>query len=97
MRTFKNKTKKIPGKVGDVTYKGIEKWYKKEFESLGWMILAKSKGMTDKIHTYINSLHRLKEAIETKKSKVYDADRVEDLRIMGLNLDILLKHVHKDF
>jgi hypothetical protein len=89
--------KKIPGKVGDVTYKGIEKWYKKEFESLGWMVLAKSKGMTDKTQAYVNSVHRLKEAIDVKKSKVYDADRVEDLRIMGLNLDILLKHIHKDF
>ena len=61
------------------------------------MIIAKSKGMTDKIQVYINSIHRLKEAIENKKNKVYDADRIEDLRIMGLNVDILLKHVHKDF
>jgi hypothetical protein len=61
------------------------------------MILAKSKGMTDKIQVYINSVHRLKQAIEDKKNKVYDADKVEDLRIMSANLDVLLKHIHKDF
>ena len=95
MRTLKKY--KIPGRVGDVTFKGIEKWYKREFETLGWMVLAKSKGMTDKIQVYINSLHRLKEAIQNKRHKVYDADRMEDLRIMEVNIDILLKHVHKDF
>jgi hypothetical protein len=95
MRTLKNR--KIPGKVGDVTMKGINKWFKSVFEKLGYMILAKSKGMTDKIQVYINSVHRLKQAIEDKKNKVYDADKVEDLRIMSANLDVLLKHIHKDF
>jgi hypothetical protein len=95
MRTLKNR--KIPGKVGDVTMKGINKWFKSAFEKLGYMILAKSKGMTDKIQVYINSVHRLRQAIEDKKNKVYDADKVEDLRIMSAHLDVLLKHIHKDF
>ena len=95
MRTLKNR--KIPGKVGDVTLKGINKWFKSVFEKLGYMIIAKSKGMSDKIQVYINSVHRLKQAIEDKKNKVYDADKVEDLRIMSANLDVLLKHIHKDF
>lgn len=95
MRTLKNR--KIPGKVGDVTLKGIHRWYKSVFEQLGYMILAKSKGMTDKTQAYINSVHRLKQAIEDKKNKVYDADKVEDLRIMSAHLDVLLKHIHKDF
>jgi len=95
MRTIKNR--KMPGKVGDVTMKGINKWFKSVFEQLGYMVLAKSKGMSDKIQVYINSVHRLKQAIEDKKTKVYDADKVEDLRIMSANLDVLLKHIHKDF
>jgi hypothetical protein len=53
--------------------------------------------MSDKINVYINSVHRLKQAIEDKKTKVYDADKVEDLRIMSTHLDILLKHIRKDF
>lgn len=95
MRTLKNR--KMPGKVGDVTLKGINRWFKSVFEQLGYMVLAKSKGMSDKIQVYINSVHRLKQAIEDKKTKVYDADKVEDLRIMSSNLDVLLKHIHKDF
>jgi hypothetical protein len=95
MRTIKNR--KMPGKVGDVTMKGINRWFKSVFEQLGYMVLAKSKGMSDKIQVYINSVHRLKQAIEDKKTKVYDADKVEDLRIMSANLDVLLKHIHKDF
>lgn len=95
MRTLKNR--KMPGKVGDVTLKGINRWFKSVFEQLGYMVLAKSKGMSDKIQVYINSVHRLKNAIEDKKTKVYDADKVEDLRIMSANLDVLLKHIHKDF
>jgi hypothetical protein len=95
MRTLKNR--KMPGKVGDVTLKGINRWFKSVFEQLGYMVLAKSKGMSDKIQVYINSVHRLKQAIEDKKTKVYDADKVEDLRIMSANLDVLLKHIHKDF
>jgi hypothetical protein len=95
MRTLKNR--KMPGKVGDVTLKGINRWFKSVFEQLGYMVLAKSKGMSDKINVYINSVHRLKQAIEDKKTKVYDADKVEDLRIMSTHLDILLKHIRKDF
>ena len=95
MRTIKNR--KMPGKVGDVTLKGINRWFKSVFEQLGYIVLAKSKGMSDKIQVYINSVHRLKQAIEDKKTKVYDADKVEDLRIMSANLDVLLKHIHKDF
>jgi hypothetical protein len=66
MRTLKNR--KMPGKVGDVTLKGINRWFKSVFEQLGYMVLAKSKGMTDKIQVYINSVHRLKQAIENKKT-----------------------------
>ena len=95
MRTLKNR--KMPGKIWDVTLKGINRWFKSVFEQLGYMVLAKSKGMSDKIQVYINSVHRLKQAIEDKKTKVYDADKVEDLRIMSTHLDVLLKHIRKDF
>jgi hypothetical protein len=95
MRTLKNR--KAPGKVGDVTMRGINKWFKSVFEQLGYMVLAKSKGMTDKIQVYINSVHRLKQAIENKKIKVHDVDKLDDLCIMCDDVDILLKHIHKDF
>jgi hypothetical protein len=76
---------------------GIHNWYKEEFEKYGWMVLAKSKGMTDKLHSYKTSLLRLKMAIEQKHGKVHEQDRKDDLMIMLRNVEILINHCNKDF
>jgi hypothetical protein len=81
----------------DVTLHGITRWYKHEFESLGWMILAKHKGMTDKITHYKSSLARLKKAIEHRLKYVKDTDHQDDLRIMWNNVNVLIEHAHQDF
>jgi plasmid maintenance system killer protein len=67
------------------------------FEELGWMILAKHRGMLDKIMTYKNSVNRLRQAIEKKLKVTKDADRKDDLRIMHENVLVLLEHIEKDF
>jgi hypothetical protein len=81
----------------EATYHGIHEWYKDEFEKLGWMILAKDRGLTDKINTYKNSLKRLKDSIEHKLTHVKETDRKDDLKIMWNNVNILIAHVDKDF
>jgi len=91
------KTRKIPGRCCESTFKGIQTWYKSVFEQLGWMILAKDKGMTDKISVYVNSIYRIHMAIEQKIKKTTNKDRIEDLQIMLDNVKILLAHVQKDF
>jgi hypothetical protein len=77
--------------------KGIHMWYAETFEKLGWMVLAKSRGMTDKIQSYKNSLQRLKMALEQKKESVHDIDKHHDLGIMLDNVNTLIIHVEKDF
>ena len=57
--------KKLPGNCCN----GITVLVIEMFETFGWMILAKSRGMTDKIEFYINSLLRLEMAIEQKIKK----------------------------
>jgi hypothetical protein len=81
----------------EVTLHGLNHWYKHEFEQLGWMILAKNRGMTEKIINYKYSLQSLKKAIEHKLTHIHEKDRKDDLNIMLHNIKILCEHVDKDF
>jgi Mg2+ and Co2+ transporter CorA len=94
-----NRTRKIkiPGTCCETTFKGLNTWYKSVFEKLGWMVLAKQYGMTDQVNVYVNSIYRIHMAIEQKIKKTQDSDRLEDLRVMKKNVQILLAHVQKDF
>jgi len=94
---MKNKTRKITGTCCETTFKGLNTWYKSVFEQLGWMVLAKKYGMTDKVNVYVNSIYRIHMAIEQKMKKTEEHDRLEDLRVMKKNIQILLEHVQKDF
>jgi benzoyl-CoA reductase/2-hydroxyglutaryl-CoA dehydratase subunit BcrC/BadD/HgdB len=80
----------------DATMEGIHHWYKRMFEELGWMILAKHRNMLDKTSTYKNSLDRLKTAIEQKLARIHDKDKKDDLEIMHKNVLILIEHAHVD-
>jgi hypothetical protein len=99
MKMKKKNTQKVklPGDCCKTTYKGIVQWYKSVFEQLGWMILAKHHGMTDKVTTYVNSIYRIHIAIHQKIKSTFDKDRIQDLEIMGDNIKVLLAHVQKDF
>ena len=81
----------------EATFCALNKWYKAEFEKLGWMILAKNKGMEEKIDNYLASLQYLKQSLEKKIEEIHDIDKKNDLLLMHKNVDILMKHVHKDF
>jgi len=95
--TTRMKTRKIPGKCCTTTYKGLQQWYKSVFEQLGWMILAKDRGMKDKVSVYVNSLYRIHMAIQQKIETTVDPDRKQDLVIMETNIKVLLAHVQKEF
>ena len=81
----------------DYTYPGLVKWYHAMFEKLGWIILAKEHGMTDKVATYKNSLQRLKLGIMKKHKDMENHDKTRDLDIMLKNVNILIQHANKDF
>lgn len=84
------------GDCCDTTFHGLNHWYKHMFEHLGWMVLAKNHGMTDKTSTYLNSLKRLKIALEQKLKSTRDHDKKEDIKIMHHNTCILIEHAEKD-
>jgi len=85
------------GECCEATFQGLNCWYKHLFEKLGWMILAKSRGMEDKLTMYKTSLSRFKHAIEHKLSHTKDHDRKHDLNVMHHNIKILIEHAEKDF
>ena len=96
-RKIKRASRKNLGKCCDVTMEGLHNWYVEMFEHLGWMVLAKSRQMMDKIQTYKNSLQRLHMAIEQKMKKVHNSDSKDDLSVMLKNVNILMAHVEQDF
>jgi hypothetical protein len=61
------------------------------------MILAKDRGMIDKISVYVNSIYRIHMAIQQKIKTTEEKDRIQDLKIMEKNIKVLLAHVQKDF
>jgi len=81
----------------DATFHDLECWSKHLFEKLGWMVLAKNYGMTDKVYSYRTSLHRIRCAIEKKIKKSHDHDKKEDLRILHRNICMLCEHAEQDF
>jgi hypothetical protein len=82
-------------KCCDATFDGIHGWYKAMFEKLGWMILAKSKGITDKTVHYKHSIERLHTAIIQKKENTHDIDKINDLDLLLKDVEVLIEHAKK--
>lgn len=75
------------------TNDGLIKWYNEMFEKLGWMVLAKSNGMKDKFTSYKHSVIRLREHLKCKIMATFDMDKINDLKIMLSNVEILISHI----
>ena len=93
----KNKTMRMHKKCCEATFHGLHEWMEEKFEKLGWMILADNRGFTDKIESYKMSLGRLSKSLMMKIKDVKDVDKKHDLELMHHNVEILIKHVEKDF
>jgi len=92
----KSNSKKI-GECCEMTFAALQKWYSSEFEKLGWMILAENRGMNEKVNSYKTSLKYLLHSLELKMKDLKDVDKKHDLKLMIYNVDVLMKHVNKDF
>lgn len=99
-----NRTRKLRSSIDfhedvccEYTFHSMQNWYIHLFEKLGWMILAKTRGMNDKISLYKTSLNRFKDAVDHKLKHTKDNDRRHDLKVMHHNICILIEHVNQDF
>jgi len=98
MKTIKTiKTKKFKSCKHNATYIGLHQWFKSDYEKLGWMVLAKSKGMHEKVRAYVHSVQRLHDHLECKIRDTMDKDRLDDLTIMLNDVKVLLHHCKRDF
>ena len=79
------------------TYTWLNLWFKTEFEKLGWMVLAKERGMHEKVRDYVHGVQRLHDHLECKIQETMDKDRLDDLTIMLQDVKILLAHCKHDF
>jgi len=83
-------------KCCEATMKGLHEWFVKLFEERGWMILAKERGMDDKVQVYKNSLQRLKQSLENALEDYKEEDRKRDIKIIWNNVNILIEDVNKN-
>lgn len=64
------------------TFDGIQHWYKHEYMHLGWMVLAKAQGHTEKVEQYKHSLYRLLNDISETLNVYEDPDKLRDLQVL---------------
>jgi hypothetical protein len=95
-RRHTKKSKQVSCKF-QATTQALIKWYVSLYEKLGWMVLAKEKGLKFKLEYYKKSIHLLKDELVCKINSVQDYDKINDLRIILDNVIILERHVQKDF
>ena len=63
----------------EVTLHGLEKWTIHLYEHLGWMTLAYSNGMEEKVNSYLISIKKLKLSIESRLKIITNEDSKIDL------------------
>ena len=87
------KLPKLPSLMG--TQSGIDKWHDVMFDKLGWMVLAKEKGLDYKVEAYKKSLVRLVAMIKHVSSEYESHNRKHDLNVTLLNVMCLKSFVEK--
>jgi hypothetical protein len=87
------KLSKLPPLMG--TQSGLDKWHDAMFEKLGWMVLAKEKGLDYKVDAYKKSLERLILMTKHVSSEYESHNRKHDLNVTLLNVMCLKSFVDK--
>ena len=77
------------------TFHGLHEWHKAMFEKLGWMVLAKAKGMHYKLPVYKKSIDHLIKSIQHVSMEYKDADRKHDLNVLLMQAQHLKEIVAK--
>lgn len=77
------------------TLHSLHDWYRRLFEELGWMLLAKYHRYDPKIDAYLFGIDQLMMVISEKVGDTQSLDKVNDLHVMAANLVILQTHARR--
>jgi hypothetical protein len=83
--------------IDDITFHGLNQWYKNLFEKLGWMVLKFKKGNQDKVKQYTKSIEHFLLIADKKLDQTQDFDQKQDILIMINDVISLFEHVKEDF
>lgn len=76
----------------EVTFEGVQAWFKAEIEKIGWMIvLADSQSVEKsfkirKLTLYLESLTELNRALIDVQGRLTEQDRINDISILRVKL-----------
>src|SRR6056300_46814 len=74
----------------DITLNGLEKWTCHMYEQLGWITLAYETNSKDKVASYLTSIKKLKNSIESRLKIVISEDAKIDLENLLSNVKHLM-------
>lgn len=95
---LRNKTRKLHGLPKNMaTSHGLQKWFKHLFEQLGWMVLAKEKGLDYKISAYKKSIDHFLRSVKHVSSEYENHNRKHDLNVLHTQMECLKDFVSKHF
>ena len=96
-RNHKNSTKKhIPKEqCKHNSRQGLQMWFQHSNTHFGWAVLAKAKGIMDKVKSYKTSLHRLDCALDYAINTTHDPDSRHDLEVLKMDLAPLISAANK--
>ena len=91
-KTRKNRTT-LPRNAS--TMHQLNHWHKHAFTHLGWMVLAKAKGMDAKVKQYKMSVNRLCDSIKHLMNEYENHNRKHDLNVMLMQVEVLQHDMNK--
>ena len=76
------KNKRPPLTLSNSTSANLDRWFEHMLEEVGYMIMAKGKGMLAKVRAYKKSFENLINTIERVREEYVDPDRKRDLGVL---------------
>lgn len=79
------------------TLGGLERWHDSLFEKVGYMVLAKAKGRTQKIISFKASIDYFLKSVDHVMSEYENHNKKHDLNVLKMNMLELKEFVKKNF